>query len=371
MRLVRCSDLKLQEFIGSNIPPYATLSHTWETTELLFSDLSATGVEPQRKEAQKLIETCRVAARDGYEYVWVDTCCIDKTSSAELTEAINSMFSWYKQSARCYVYLSDFSCRHPEADFSRCRWFTRGWTLQELVAPLDMHFYDKDWVYFGSKAELGAAISGITGIERPVLTGSLPLFVISVAKKMSWASKRETTRVEDLAYCLLGIFNINMPLVYGEGHRAFTQLQEEIIKETNDLTLFAWQAAAGATPAGSVSSAGKGHGANYRGILAQSPREFSNAGTIVSSMNHKNNPDFAMTNKGLRIQIPLRPSPGGSFTMALNCHPQMGQGQYDLIGIYLVHVGGGVYVRDLPLEQVMHAAEGVDETRTIYIMKHV
>ena len=102
-----------------------------------------------------------------------------------------------------------------------------------------MHFYDKDWAYLGSKAELGTALSAITGIERPILAGITPLFVISVAKKMSWASKRETARVEDLAYCLLGIFGISIPLVYGEGTRAFTCLQEEIMKETNDLTLFA------------------------------------------------------------------------------------------------------------------------------------
>jgi hypothetical protein len=162
--------------------------------------------------------------------------------------------------------------------------------LQELVAPSDIRFYDKDWIYFGSKSELGAALSSITGIERPILNGSTPLFAISVAKKMSWAAKRETTRVEDLAYCLLGIFDINMPLVYGEGDRAFIRLQEEIIKETNDLTLFAWQEEA--------SSAAKVPSPAYRGILARSPREFAHARTVVCSISHKNNPDFVMTNKG-------------------------------------------------------------------------
>jgi hypothetical protein len=358
MRLIKCSTLKFAEFVGAEIPPYAILSHTWEKEEVLFRHICSLVDMTHKKESLKIIETCRLAIKDGFDYVWIDTCCIDKSSSAELTEAINSMFNWYKRSGRCYVYLCDFQSQDSSSDFSRCRWFTRGWTLQELVAPTDIHFYDKDWRYFGSKAELGAALSTITGIERPILDGKTSLFVISVAKKMSWAARRETTREEDLAYCLLGIFGISMSLVYGEGARAFTRLQEEIMKETNDLTLFAWQAEAGALETTA-----------YRGILARSPTEFANAGIIVSSTNHKNNPEFAMTNKGLRIHTPLSRGPGSSVIISLNCHRRTGG--YDTVGIYLVDIGGGVYARDLPHKLASYMTGEVWKNGTIYITRHV
>jgi hypothetical protein len=358
MRLINCSTLKFQEFIRAEIPPHTILSHTWEKEEVLFGDLCNLEGIMQKKGSQKVIQTCRLAIQDGYEYAWIDTCCIDKSSSAELTEAISSMFNWYKRSSRCYVYLGDFHSQSAASEFGQCRWFTRGWTLQELVAPSDIHFYDKDWRYFGSKSELGAALSTITGIERLILNGNVPLFAISVAKKMSWASQRETTREEDHAYCLLGIFGISMPLVYGEGLRAFTRLQEEIIKETNDLTLFAWQARP-MTPEITA----------YRGILALSPREFANAGTIMSNTNQKNNPEFAMTNKGLRIHIPLSCGPGSSVVMSLSCYRRTSGNE--AVGIYLVDIGGGIYARDLPQQLASYTTAEVWRNETIYIMKHV
>ncbi|TWU70972.1 hypothetical protein ED733_001703 [Metarhizium rileyi] len=356
MRLINCSTLKLEEFVGEDIPPYAILSHTWQTEEVLLGDISGAGDKSHLKGFQKVVHTCRLANTDGYKYAWVDTCCIDKSSSAELTEAINSMFNWYRSSGRCYAYLCDFDSRETTSNFSRCRWFTRGWTLQELVAPSDIRFYDMNWEYFGSKSELWAALSAITGIDRPILDGTSPLFMISTAKKMSWAAYRQTSRVEDVAYCLLGIFGISMPLVYGEGARAFARLQEEIMKESNDLTLFAWQAELGDS-------------ASYRGVLARSPREFANAGDVISSTSNKSNAEFAMTNKGLRIQSALSRGPCNSLVMPLNCH--QGTGGHNPIGIYLVDIGGGVYVRDLPQKLAPHITGEVLKNEIIYIMRHI
>ncbi|KAF2113731.1 hypothetical protein BDV96DRAFT_461546, partial [Lophiotrema nucula] len=188
-----------------------------------------------------------------------DLFCIDKSSSAELSEAINSMYNWYSNSACCYAFLSDLA---PLSNLRHCRWFTRGWTLQELIAPQFIVFYDKDWVISGRKGRpslmtpvhrnhlfatpdpgFERLLSGITGIPSAVLSESRDLSLrrqYSIAKIMSWAAHRRTTRLEDMAYCLLGLFNINMPLLYGEGEKAFIRLQEEIIKETTDLSLFAW-----------------------------------------------------------------------------------------------------------------------------------
>jgi hypothetical protein len=357
MRLINCDTMKFEEFYGAKRPAYAILSHTWEFGEVLFDDFLCKNMN-QKEQTRKVVKTCHLAREHNYHYVWIDTCCIDKTSSAELTEAVNSMFSWYSTSGRCFVYLSDFDSKNATSDLTRCRWFTRGWTLQELIASPDILFYDQNWHLLGSKTELGTALSSITGIERPILNGEYPLFVVSVAKKMSWAAQRETTREEDLAYCLLGIFGISMSLVYGEGARAFMRLQEEIIKETNDLTLFAWLA----DPLTS-------RVAPYRGALATSPKEFAHAGDIVSSTNIKNNPEFAMTNKGVKIQARLSRGHGNSVLMPLNCHRT--SAEHNTIGIYLVDVGSGVFVRDLPQRLESHSTGGLSRSDTIYIMRHV
>lgn len=357
MRLIHTQKVEFEEYLGGDIPPYAILSHTWDAQEVSFQNFGPRDVLQSRKGGEKVLKTCEVALRDGYQRVWIDSACINKESSAELTEAINSMFNWYKRSSQCYVYLGDFDCQDPGSDFSRCRWFSRGWTLQELIAPSKMQFLDKNWKIFGSKHELKAALSTITGIERSVLFGLNPLHNIPAAQKMSWAAKRQTTREEDIAYSLLGIFNISMPLVYGEGGRAFIRLQEEILKASNDLTIFAWQAAPesmAATP--------------YRGVLARSPKEFVNAGTTISTTNHKQNPEFAMTNKGLRIHTDLHRGPSGSVIMSLNCRRQPGQGT---IGIYLTGIGGGVFARDLPYMLASSASVSEPTQQLIYIMKDV
>ena len=145
----------------------------------------------------------------------VDTCCIDKSSSAELTESINSMYRWYQEAAICYAYLFDVQSGDMSS-LSRSAWLTRGWTLQELIAPARVEFYSSTWDNLRTKASLKKEISAVTGIDVEVLEGADP-DRFSVTKRMSWASKRTTTRVEDRAYSLLGLFGVNMPMLYGEG----------------------------------------------------------------------------------------------------------------------------------------------------------
>jgi len=171
---------------------------------------------------------------------WIDTCCIDKTSSAELSEAINSMYRWYQRSQVCYAYLVDVpdaTADHsrPDSLFQQSKWFTRGWTLQELLAPTFVEFYDQNWIEIGTKSSMRTLVQKITNISILVNIDEA-----CVAEKLSWASTRVTTRIEDLAYCLMGLFDINMPLLYGEGHNAFLRLQLEIWNRTNDESIFAW-----------------------------------------------------------------------------------------------------------------------------------
>lgn len=152
------------------------------------------------------------------------------------------MFKWYRLAEECYAYLPDVKWEGDEISKSQFResvWFTRGWTLQELLAPKNVMFYDKDWKYIRTKMELASEISSVTNIDVDSLGGDFP--DASIATKMSWASKRQTGKPEDLAYCLLGIFNVDMDIRYGEGeYKAFIRLQRELIANINDESLFAW-----------------------------------------------------------------------------------------------------------------------------------
>jgi hypothetical protein len=169
----------------------------------------------------------------------MDTCCIDQSSSAEVSEAINSMFAWYRNAAICYVFLADVNFSKEYNGFEESKWFERGWTLQELIAPRCLEFYDCNWELIGTKADLREVIFRITNVDPWVLHGG-DISQISVGRRMSWASDRKTSRIEDKAYCLLGIFDVNMPLLYGEKEKAFIRLQEEILEHTNDATIFSW-----------------------------------------------------------------------------------------------------------------------------------
>ena len=230
---------------------YAILSHTWGNQEQLFQETRdlAEWCKKHRKNprdfsSEKVRECCILAERQGYRWVWDDTCCIDKTSSTELSEAINSMFLWYTCAEVCYAHMegveSDCVLDAPGSAFWTARWHSRGWTLQELIAPSLVVFVSQDWKIIGDKVSLALLLQKITGISSRVLTREAHYSLVSVAERMTWASNRSTTRVEDEAYCLLGLFNINMPTIYGEGRNAFLRLQHEIMKRTYDTTLFAW-----------------------------------------------------------------------------------------------------------------------------------
>ncbi|KAK4441872.1 heterokaryon incompatibility protein-domain-containing protein, partial [Podospora aff. communis PSN243] len=221
----------------SEIPAYAILSHTWGEEEVLFKDL--TDGTAKNKAGYAKIRFCgEQAERDGLKYFWVDTCCIDKSDAAELQHALNSMFQWYRNAAKCYVYLLEVSTRKRDADgkskgelsFQNCRWFTRGWTLQELIAPATVEFFSRDGERLGDKESLEREICGITGIPQRALRGS-PLSDFSVAERMRWIEKRNTKYEEDKVYSLFGIFDVNMRLDYGEGkEKAFDRLRHKIDK---------------------------------------------------------------------------------------------------------------------------------------------
>ncbi|CAH0026796.1 unnamed protein product [Clonostachys rhizophaga] len=230
--------------------------------EVTLQDIQRSCANP-KKGYQKVRDCCKKALLDGFKYAWIDTCCIDKTSSAELSEAINSMYTWYEEAKVCYAYLADVSS--PE-EITESKWFTRGWTLQELIAPLVVIFLDQNWRELGNKDGLRKVLSNRTGIPEELLCGNtgVDLSKYSVAQNMSLAASRTTTRVEDRAYSLLGIFGIYMSPIYGEGENAFISLQEEIIRVSDDRSLFAW------------SSSG-----NDGSLLARSPDAFRDSGHIV------------------------------------------------------------------------------------------
>ncbi|OAP55332.1 hypothetical protein AYL99_10305 [Fonsecaea erecta] len=232
--------LSFTDDLTTNIPPYAILSHTWgsDKEEVTFRDLIEE--KGKDKEGYSKIRFCADrAGKDGLQHFWIDTCCIDKKNLVELSEAIVSMFQWYADAQRCYVFLSDVSAYKRddtrdnqiwECDFRKSRWFTRGWTLQELLAPSKVDFYSREGVRLGDKSTLGQVISEITGIPETALDGRQTLKDFTHAERLRWASHRETKKTEDGAYCLLGIFDVSMPVIYGEGNRALDRLKDEIAK---------------------------------------------------------------------------------------------------------------------------------------------
>ncbi|KAI1846854.1 hypothetical protein JX265_004824 [Neoarthrinium moseri] len=265
-------ELHPEEFFEDNRPQYAILSHRWGAGEVTFADMK----EPAKARAKagwvKISKTCEVARLSGLRYAWVDSCCIDRSSSAELSEAINSMWHWYREATECYAFLGDLDLRSTtssiEDQLRASEWFRRGWTLQELIAPKakSLFFHDKEWNVLANKVTLSKLIAEITSIPQEVLLDASLVRHCSVAQRMSWASRRKTTRIEDAAYCLLGIFDINMPLLYGERQKAFRRLQQEIIGKNSDTTLLAWEPTDEATGDD-----------EYCDIFAPSPAAFANS----------------------------------------------------------------------------------------------
>lgn len=248
MRLIQQTEdggLRLTNFLDDDIPKYAILSHTWlsDTSEVTFNDVIEDNTRQKVSSFEKIRFCAEEAAKDGLEYSWVDTCCIDKSNAVELQEAITSMFSWYRNAAKCYVYLSDVSVTEDEltqqelweSAFRNSRWFTRGWTLQELLAPTSVEFFSVEGRRLGDRRSLEVVIHEITGIPYQALRG-FDTTKFTMAERLSWAANRQTRRKEDKAYSMLGLCNVFMPLIYGEGTNAFTRLQEEIEKKHSEGT---------------------------------------------------------------------------------------------------------------------------------------
>ncbi|KAJ2897296.1 HET-domain-containing protein [Zalerion maritima] len=336
MRLLNIDSLRLETFPSShNIPPYAILSHTWGPDEVVFEDIISTGYE--RGTCRKIDGCCTEAGKwPRIRHVWVDTLCIDKSSSAELSEAINSMFEWYGRATVCFAYLGDVPSmktvgkneRLWDGKFRKARWFRRGWTLQELLAPKEVFFYDEYWEVLGCRGpgkvrrpvgieydgeppkssnggvqSLDWIIEEVTGIDMLYLVGAWELGRASVAQRMSWANGRETTRVEDLAYCLLGIFGINMPLLYGEGRKAFARLQEEIIKVSNDQTVFVSHPRASPSTV-EAGTAGGTETLINSSLLAKGPEDFYESRAMVPfRVDGGRKGHYMMTNNGLLAHL--------------------------------------------------------------------
>jgi hypothetical protein len=355
-------EIVFREPTSGEVPAYAILSHTWGEEEVIYQDLEK-GKDKSKtvnKAGWRKLQFCaKQAAKDGLEYFWVDTCCIDKKSSSELTEAINSMYMWYESAAICYVYLVDLpgdcprlgethTCKDiteelvdcdtrvaelcatksvpvqsnlpptdedenegaglQQADWvsrlAGCRWFRRGWTLQELIAPKQLLFFGMDWNFIGSKLDLLYTLSDITGIDSIALSHRCNLAELSIAKRLSWAARRTTTRIEDTAYSLLGLLNINMTLLYGEGERAFTRLQEEIIRRSADSSVFAWFRGL------------------ENGLLAPSPACFRPCSKVILRSDGTVVHSFELTHRGLKMKLPIlkKRCKGNTFLAVLSCY---------------------------------------------------
>ncbi len=317
MRLLNTVTFQFKLFFDDCLPDYAILSHRWgnQEEEVSFKQFRKNPLPPDLPGLIKIQNFCRLAAKRGFPWAWIDTCCIDKRSSAELSQAINSMYKWYELSRECYVYLADvefsvseLSLKHQSEEafwytpggwsalrdrFSQSSWFKRGWTLQELIAPRKVVFYDTYWNEIGPLEQLYRDVAQVTRTgENWLAPGGIRSHRASIATRMSWASRRETSEEEDLAYCLLGLFDVNMPLIYGEGARkAFYRLQTEIMKISDDESLFAWTSDQGGS-----------------GLLAAQPSYFADSGDIVEETlsGGTSRPPFSMTNKGLEIALPKK-----------------------------------------------------------------
>ncbi|VUC22964.1 unnamed protein product [Clonostachys rosea] len=382
MRILKTHEYKLLESkdIPDPFPPYAILSHTWISPkeEITYQDFKTkkedidNGVYKQMGWA-KVKDYCDRAAKDGWEWAWMDTCCIDKTNPADTQEAINAMFRWYQKAGICYARLDDVDAyksideaqltdveRPEDGDLDettgfnsilnnkqahdaigrslvKSKWFTRGWTLQELLAPHYLVFLDQRWHRIGTRESWSAEIKEACRIEPEHLTTFKPtdFTTCSIAMRLSWASSRETTVEEDETYSLIGLFGISLPLIYGEGRwRAFNRLQRELILVYNDDSIFAW------TSSQSIQGLSNPQ-KQVNGILAPSIREFKSASQIQCFGYHDH--IFSMTNRGLETNAKCWncPSDHSKFLIQLNCGNEPSVHK----GIFLRYSPNGSYER--------------------------
>ncbi|KAI8634254.1 ankyrin repeat-containing domain protein [Xylariaceae sp. FL1651] len=372
MRLINVRTLKLEEFLDDAIPEYAILSHTWgnDSEELSYHDVFQGDIDKPSVGSIKIRGCCRQAEKDGFGYCWIDTCCIDKKNLVELSEAINSMFRWYRKASICYAYLADVpkngTRQEQRVNLGSSRWFRRGWTLQELLAPKIVQFYNMDWHLLGTKAALCSVLYKITGVPHRFLRGIADMQTASVAQRMSWAAQRETKRKEDIAYSLLGIFDVTMPMIYGEGgEQAFFRLQEQIMKKTRDDSLLAWGIG---SPDSTETVAAR---IDTGRILAARPSDFANSGQIVPRNPSLMHP-LEMSGGSLRVHLLLSVGTGEKLIGLLNCGPKRDPTQ--VVGIPLAKLAQGSeeYVRPKVAKSILQPlSEPGASPKTIYIRNDV
>ncbi|KAG2139241.1 hypothetical protein DEU56DRAFT_324016 [Suillus clintonianus] len=295
---VQCAELHLsREDVIANVVRkrvrYAIFSHRWLAEgEVTYQEMTG-GVESRGPGFEKLQSFCVAASRYELAFAWSDTCCIDKTSSSELDESLRSMFKWYRNSSICIAYLAQTI---RVADLGKDLWFTRGWTLQELLAPKRLKFFGAGWspltMQDNDKADYHVikTIERVTSISSRELSDFIP-GSHDVAKRMTWAANRKTTKGEDMAYSLMGIFHVVLPIAYGEGsERAFFRLVEAIIQTSDDLRIFNW--------------AGRPAVTNHPSrALPSSPRCYVGQPYCPPIRRA-----FSLTNSGLRIKLMILPA---------------------------------------------------------------
>lgn len=279
-------------------PQYAILSHRWgaDADEVTYLDVHGSIDTSRKRGHAKLVKFCKEASKVGCIYGWADTCCIKKEDSSELTEAINSMYRWYQRSHKCIVYLHDVT-REAMMDSD---WFTRGWTLQELIGASEAYFFDRDWERFGTKSELLARLSIKTRIPETVLSDSRNVSTCSVAQILSWAAGRKTKRDEDIAYSLLGILGVTMDSRYGEGTKAFVRLQQAIMHKGKDESMFAWAM----------------EQEKPTGLFAPSPDSYSECTDVLKT---RGSLGFSESNGELSIKLKILPHGMETYYAILNC----------------------------------------------------
>ena len=334
---------KVLEFCDDEATKYAILSHRWigqevECDEIL--ELAKMNVWMREKIRRcegyrKILDSCKQARKDGYEWLWVDTRCIDKRSSAELSEAINSMYRWYEYAQVCYAYLHDvldssFPVARNDKKYANGwpEWFSRGWTLQEMIAPSNLQFFNKTWQVIGDKRTLARTLKKITGVPQHILRDGLYGDRPCIAQIMSWAANRTTTRVEDRAYSLMGLLGVNMPMLYGEGKKAFHRLQLEIIHTSNDQSIFAWSWDK-EVRTGNILADDPSVFRCCSAMELMDPDEFIESCSkfmpegYLRSIKKDQLDTFPITNRGIQIWLFLCPIPGSRsvFRTLLPCRP--------------------------------------------------
>ena len=281
---------------------YAILSHRWgaDKDEVSFEDIQLSKDFSNKKGFKKVEGFCKEASSANCRYGWIDTCCINKGNSTELSEAINSMYQWYQGSKICIAYLEDV----PQKQLADSAWFERGWTLQELISPKAVTFFDNGWKTIGTKIELIADLSRKTRIPEGILSHATKLSTCSIAQRMSWAANRVTTREEDRAYSLMGLFDVNMPMIYGEREKAFLRLQQCIIQKSKDESIFAWVMEF------------PGNTKTFSGLFAPSPLAYASCSEIVQTQGSHG---FSESNGELSMRLRLFPHSSETYCAVLNC----------------------------------------------------